>query len=183
MLKLSTPEQIIVVCKKLLSPETNEQSALMLGNLIIQVIHKVQPRIDTMLLMCVVKKIYKSRMPSIVQSLVLIFARLIHTNPDVIIQFLSETSIENRICLKIVLDKWLLQQALFRGNYTRTVTISALCKMFMMREPTIETLMVIGYNPSHSNVNSEVNAPFKMLSLMLRFLENETKPTKLRPIR
>ena len=136
-----------------------------------------------MLLMCVVKKIYKSRMPSIVQSLVLIFARLIHTNPDVIIQFLSETSIENRICLKIVLDKWLLQQALFRGNYTRTVTISALCKMFMMREPTIETLMVIGYNPSHSNINSEVNAPFKMLSLMLRFLENETKPTKLRPIR
>ena len=43
--------------------------------------------------------------------------------------------------------------------------------------------MVIGYNPSHSNINSEVNAPFKMLSLMLRFLENETKPTKLRPIR
>ena len=35
VLKLSTPEQIIVVCKKLLSPETNELSALMLGNLII----------------------------------------------------------------------------------------------------------------------------------------------------
>lgn len=133
--------------------------------------------------MCVVKKIYKSRMPSIVQSLVLIFARLIQTSPKQIIEFLSETSIENRISLKIVLDKWLLQQALFRGNYTRTVTISAICKMFMMREPTIETLMVIGYNPSHSNVNSEVNAPFKMLSLMLRFLENETKPTKLRPMR
>jgi hypothetical protein len=33
--------------------------------------------------------------------------------------------------------------------------------------------MVIGYNPSHSNVNSEVNAPFKVLSLMLRYLENE----------
>lgn len=136
-----------------------------------------------MLLMCVVKKIYKSRMPSIVQSLVLIFARLIHTNPKEIIEFLSETSIDNRISLKIVLDKWLLQQALFRGNYTRTVTISAICKMFMMRERTIEQMMVIGYNPSHSNINSEVNAPFKMLSLMLRFLDNETKPTKLRPIR
>lgn len=43
--------------------------------------------------------------------------------------------------------------------------------------------MVIGYNPSHSNINSEVNAPFKMLSLLLRFLENESKPTKLRPLR
>jgi importin-9 len=40
--------------------------------------------------------------------------------------------------------------------------------------------MVIGYNPSHSNINSEVNAPFKMLSLLLRFLENESKPNKLR---
>ena len=38
--------------------------------------------------------------------------------------------------------------------------------------------MVIGYNPSHSNINSEVNAPFKILSIMLRFLENETSPKK-----
>ena len=38
--------------------------------------------------------------------------------------------------------------------------------------------MVIGYNPSHSNVNSEVNAPFKILSLMLRYLENEMAPKK-----
>ena len=35
VLEVSTPEQIIAVCKKLLSPETNEQSALMLGNLVI----------------------------------------------------------------------------------------------------------------------------------------------------
>lgn len=38
--------------------------------------------------------------------------------------------------------------------------------------------MVIGYNPSHSNINSEVNAPFKILSLMLRFLDNEISPKK-----
>lgn len=38
--------------------------------------------------------------------------------------------------------------------------------------------MVIGYNPSHSNINSEINAPFKILSLMLRYLENETSPKK-----
>jgi hypothetical protein len=58
--------------------------------------------------MSVVWKIYKSRMPSIVQSLVLIFARLIHQYPTEIVELLSETSIDNRISLKIVLDKWLL---------------------------------------------------------------------------
>lgn len=43
--------------------------------------------------------------------------------------------------------------------------------------------MVIGYNPSHSNVNSEVNAPFKILSILLRFIDNELKPTNKRPLR
>lgn len=133
--------------------------------------------------MCVVTKIYKSRMPSIVQSLVLIFARLIQTNPKEIVTFLTETSIDNRISLKIVLDKWLLQQPLFRGSYTKTVTLSSLSKLLLCRDTRVETLMVIGYNPSHSNVNSEVNAPFKILSTLLRFLENESKPTKFRPLR
>jgi len=43
--------------------------------------------------------------------------------------------------------------------------------------------MVIGYNPSHSNINSEVNAPFKILSIMLRFLESElgSKKSKKTP--
>ena len=43
--------------------------------------------------------------------------------------------------------------------------------------------MVIGYNPSHSNVNSEINAPFKILSTLLRFIEVELKPTNKRPLR
>lgn len=149
-----------------------------LGNYVIQIFHKIEPKIDTNLLMNVVWKIYKSRMPSIVQSLVLIFARLIHSYPKEIVELLSETSIDNRISLKIVLDKWLLQQPLFRGYYTTNVTFSALLKLFVQRDPRIESLMVIGYNPSHSNVNSEINAPFKILSLMLRYLENETSPKK-----
>lgn len=103
---------------------------------------------------------------------------MIHSHPKEIVEFLSETSIDNRISLKIVLDKWLLQQPLFRGYYTKNVTFSALMKLFVQRDPRIESLMVIGYNPSHSNVNSEVNAPFKILSIMLRYLDNEVSPKK-----
>lgn len=35
VLACSTPEKVITVCKKLLDPQTNEQSALGLGNLVI----------------------------------------------------------------------------------------------------------------------------------------------------
>lgn len=66
ILKKTSPKEIIEVAKKLLSPTTNEQAALCLGNFVIQIFHKIQPNIDTSLLMNVVWKIYKSRMPSIV---------------------------------------------------------------------------------------------------------------------
>lgn len=112
-------------------------------------------------------------MPSSLQSLILIFARLIQSYPSEIIELLLETSVDNRISLKIVLDKWLLQQPLFRGHYTKTVTLTALLKLFLIRDSRIESLMVIGYNPSHSNINSEVNVPFKILSTLLRFLNTD----------
>lgn len=66
ILKLVPPKDMIEVAKKLLSPTTNEQAAMCLGNYVIQIIHKIEPKIDTNLLMNVVWKIYKSRMPSIV---------------------------------------------------------------------------------------------------------------------
>ena len=178
ILKVSAPKEVIETAKRLLNPLTNEQAALCLGNFVIQIFHKIQPKVDTDLLYQVVRKLYKTRMPSIVQSLVLIFARLIHQHPKEIVELLTETSIENRISLKIVLDKWLLQQPLFRGYYTKNATFSALLRLFTLRDARIESLMVIGYNPSHSNVNSEVNAPFKILSLALRFLDNELSPKK-----
>ena len=43
----------------------------------------------------------------------------------------------------------------------------------MMRDSRIESFMVIGYNPSHININSEVNAPFKILSTLLRVINSE----------
>lgn len=51
----------------------------------------------------------------------------------------------------------------------------------MLRDSRIESLMVIGYNPSHSNINSEVNTPFKILSILLRFLDNEKNGLQGKP--
>ena len=48
-----------------------------------------------------------------------------------------------------------------------------------MRDSRVESLMVIGYNPSHSNINSEVNVPFKILSTLLRFINSESSNIKI----
>ena len=47
-------EEIIKVAQHLLSPQTNEQAAVCLGNFIIQIFHKIQPEIDTDILFSVV---------------------------------------------------------------------------------------------------------------------------------
>ena len=53
-------------------------------------------------------KIFKSRMPSTVQNLVIIFARMINHDANKVVDFLNTFSVENRIAIKAVLNKWLL---------------------------------------------------------------------------
>jgi hypothetical protein len=152
--KKQLASDLVVLCEKLLDPLAVENLCLNVGYLLIHIFDKFMPKISTELLMAVVQKIYKSRMPSIVQSLVSLFARLLLKNPKDILGLLTETSVDNRISLKILLDRWLLHQPLFRGAYTKAVTYTALLMLFTMRDPRVESLMVITYNPSHTNVNS-----------------------------
>jgi hypothetical protein len=173
-------KKILEVAKKMLKPETNEATAVFLGNFIIQIFSKISPKIDTDILMGIVEKIRKCRIPTIVQSLVLVYARLFHTNADKIIGFLVETSVNNKLSLKVLLDKWLLHQPLFRGNYAKNTTFSALLNILSLQNEHINSLNVVGYNPSHKNVKSEVNAPFKILSTLLRMIQNEEKLEKRR---
>lgn len=82
--------------------------------------------------------------------------------------------------LKILIDKWLLQQSLFRGKYTKMATyicinfsFMALSKLFLLSDKRVDNLLVIGFNPSHTNVNNDVNAPLKILATLIRCLDNE----------
>jgi hypothetical protein len=170
---LSLTPLIIDSCKYLLKPTLLENGLMHLGYLIIIIFNKLIPNIDTEILFEVIKKSYRARMPSVVQSLVLIFGKLILLHPKEILSFLTDTSFESRISLKILLDKWLLHQPLFRGKHTVSTTIYALAKLFELKDQRVETLRVITYNPSHSNMNSEVNAPFKILCTLVRYIDNE----------
>jgi len=74
--------------------------------------------------------------------------------------------------LKILIDKWLLQQSLFRGKYTKISTFMALSKLFLISDKRVDNLLVIGFNPSHTNINNDVNAPLKILATLIRCLGN-----------
>lgn len=74
--------------------------------------------------------------------------------------------------LKILIDKWLLQQSLFRGKFTKIATFMALSKLFLLSDKRVDNLLVIGFNPSHTNVNNDVTAPLKILATLIRCLDN-----------
>ncbi|CAD8134500.1 unnamed protein product [Paramecium pentaurelia] len=180
ILKMNLVQDVMKVNLKLLEvPQNsaNESASLFAGNLVMITINNLlDGNPDINLLKSVVFKIYRSRMPSTVQSLVLVYARMIIEKPKESINFLTSWSIDNRMALKVLIDKWLLQQPLFRGKGTKNATFTALMKLFLLKDKTLENLLVIGYNPSHQNINSDVYAPFKILSLLIRCLDNEVTP-------
>jgi hypothetical protein len=110
------------------------------------------------ILKATITKAYKSKLCAVIQSIVLVYARLIHQNAKEVVAFLTSFSVEGRMALKVLLDKWLLYQQLFGGKVTRTYTLLALARLFLLKDKRIETLLVIGYNPSHSNVGSGSSA-------------------------
>ena len=157
-----------------------ESSMLYLGNVICQFFFHIENKIIPKLLENIVKRIYKAKMPSIVQSLILVYSRFIVKYPIDTLNFLISIQVENRVGLKVLIDKWLLHQPLFRGKYFKNISIKALSVLYSMKNSIVESLMVIGYNPSHSLASVEVNAPCKILSVLIRCLNNEIMQEKIK---
>ena len=87
-----------------------ENSMLYLGNVICQFFFHIENKIIPNLLENIVKRIYKAKMPSIVQSLILVYSRFIVKYPIDTLNFLISIQVENRVGLKVLIDKWLLHQ-------------------------------------------------------------------------
>lgn len=54
----------------------------------------------------------------------------------------------------------------------------ALSKLFLLSDKRVDNLLVIGFNPSHTNVNNDVNAPLKIIATLIRCLDNELGGSK-----
>lgn len=54
----------------------------------------------------------------------------------------------------------------------------ALSRLFLLNDKRVDNLLVIGFNPSHTNVNNDVNAPLKILATLIRCLDNEVSGSR-----
>lgn len=122
---------VIDIINNLLQISTPESLAINLGNLILLSKPLIKKGgFEENMNRAIVFKIYKCRfsinhnfrLPSITQGLILAIAIKINENAKEMISFLSSYSIDGRMALKVLIDKWLLHQPLFRGRITKNIT-------------------------------------------------------------
>lgn len=128
-------QMVLQVCLHLLDPRVSESCSAFVGRLISTVIAKASnamgPDNVHLLLRSVLSKLQNSETLSVIQSLVLVFANLIHYDMKTVLDFLSSIPgpTGSTSALEFVLNHWLGRQQLFFGNRDRKVTILALCKL------------------------------------------------------
>lgn len=124
---------ILQVAALLLNPSSSEYSATFVGRLLITLITKAGDVLGDnldLLLKAVLSKMQRAQTLSVIQSLVMVYAHLIHTKLDAVLNFLSTIpGPTGESALHFVLTEWCSRQHLFFGAYEGRVSTVALCKL------------------------------------------------------
>ncbi|KAJ9582618.1 hypothetical protein L9F63_023037 [Diploptera punctata] len=120
------------VAALLLNP-SSEYTATFVGRLIITLIKKagniLGENLD-LLLKAVLSKMQRAETLSVIQSLVMVYAHLINTQLDAVLNFLSTVpGPTGQSALQFVLTEWCSRQHVFYGAYEGKVSTVALCKL------------------------------------------------------
>jgi len=126
-------QHIVAVATHLLNPAANESSATFVGRLVTCLIKKAGDRLGENLdhlLKAVLSKLQRAETLTVVQSLVLVYAQLIHSQPDAVLSFLSGVpGPTGNSALNFVMSEWVSKQHLFFGSYETKVSLMALAKL------------------------------------------------------
>lgn len=128
-------QMVMHVCMHLLDPRVGESCSAFVGRLVSISIGKAAailgPDNVHLLLRSVLSKLQTAETLSVIQSLVMVFAHLIHYEMQTVLDFLSSIPgpTGSKSALQFLLTLWLSRQHLFFGSYEKKVSILALGKL------------------------------------------------------
>lgn len=126
---------VMQVCMHLLDPRVGESCCAFVGRLVSISIGKAASLLGPdnvhLLLRSVLSKMQTAETLSVIQSLVMVFAHLIHYEMQTVLDFLSSIPgpSGSQSALHFLLNLWLSRQHLFFGSYEKKVSILALGKL------------------------------------------------------
>lgn len=124
---------ILAVAEHLLNPTSSEFSATFVGKLVTTLIQKVGNRLGDhldLLLKAVLSKLQGSQTLTVIQSLIMVYAHLVHSQLEAVLNFL--TSVPGPMgnsALHFVMTEWVGRQQAFFGSYETKVCVMALGKL------------------------------------------------------
>ncbi|KAI8909039.1 armadillo-type protein [Gorgonomyces haynaldii] len=139
---------LIIRCiAKLLQPEQSESSSIFVGDLVTKLIQKAGADLTPVLselLLAVLKRLESAKMPSFIQTLVLIFCHLIHSQLATVLDFLSLNQVNGKSGLEIFLKAWAGCFSDFQGYYHVKVSVVAMCLLLQSQDERLGKIQVQG---------------------------------------
>lgn len=123
----------VQVISKLLDPANPEYAASFIGRLVAILISKAGSALGDdveMMLRMVLSKMQQSETMSVMQSLIMVYAHLMHSQINAVLEFLYNVpGPTGKPALEFVLVEWVSRHTVFYGAYDSKVSITALSKL------------------------------------------------------
>ena len=141
-------EMLLLVIAHLLSPQVDDASAAEVGDLACEVVEKAGPErlggsMRELLQVCAVR-LCTAEHVGLVQSLVIVFARLSLLNTQDVLNFLAEIPVGQTIALVVVTKKWLENSTHFVGFEAIRQNIMALVAIYHAHDARFAAITVNG---------------------------------------
>ncbi|KAJ8370297.1 hypothetical protein SKAU_G00103250 [Synaphobranchus kaupii] len=124
---------VMQVVSQLLDPRTSEFTAAFVGRLVSTLITHAGTELGDNLdqiLRAILSKMQQAETLSVMQSLIMVFAHLVHSQLEPLLEFLcSLPGPTGKPALEFVMTEWMSRQHLFYGQYEGKVSTVALCKL------------------------------------------------------
>ncbi|RKP07583.1 armadillo-type protein, partial [Thamnocephalis sphaerospora] len=177
-------ERVLEYAAKLLDPQMSESAGATVGSLITCLVQKTGDRIQSslpVLLNAVIVRLAASQTATQIQSLVMVFAELLRSQPAITIEFLCSTAVGNDTGMQVLLNKWCDNHTCFHGYFAIKLSIYALSLLLTNIDQRIMSVQLKGdliistderiVTRSRSRSNPDqytmVPAPVKILKLLL----------------
>uniref|UniRef100_A0A8D0AE93 Importin 9 n=1 Tax=Sander lucioperca TaxID=283035 RepID=A0A8D0AE93_SANLU len=124
---------VMQVVNQLLDPRTSEFTAAFVGRLVSTLISRAGTQLGEQLdqiLRAILSKMQQAETLSVMQSLIMVFGHLVHSQLEPLLEFLcSLPGPTGKPALEFVMTEWMSRQHLFYGQYEGKVSTVALCKL------------------------------------------------------
>ncbi|KAF2219234.1 armadillo-type protein [Elsinoe ampelina] len=141
-------EVILIVVDRLLSPTVDDNAGSEVGGLAATLVEKAgSERLGPylgQLLRAVAVRLATAERAAIIQSLILVFARLSIDNAREVVDFLSQTEVEGRSAFEVVMSKWVENSINFAGYDDIRVNVIALTRLYDLPSTPLPNITVKG---------------------------------------